>query len=140
MHDLLAFSLFTFWWLGFSKITLIEHSNSISRIVFVPQVVLQAAHIQPYQGWQSNAVQNGILLRSDLHLLFDSHYATLKYENGELIFLVHPSIYDEFYRSLDRKRAFLPEESKYWPCKKFLECHNQEFTEKIKRSTDQDCR
>ena len=35
--------------------------------------VLQAAHILDYRGTQSNVVENGILLRSDIHLLFDSY-------------------------------------------------------------------
>jgi len=33
--------------------------------------VLDAAHIVPYQGVDTNHVQNGILLRTDLHTLFD---------------------------------------------------------------------
>lgn len=33
--------------------------------------VLQAAHIKPYDGDSTNHVQNGILLRADLHTLFD---------------------------------------------------------------------
>ena len=35
--------------------------------------VLEAAHISPYRGAHSNDVSNGILLRSNLHTLFDSH-------------------------------------------------------------------
>lgn len=35
--------------------------------------VLQAAHINPYRGSKSQIVQNGILLRADIHLLFDAH-------------------------------------------------------------------
>src|SRR5579862_5392280 len=33
--------------------------------------VLEAAHVLPYRGKQTNHVQNGILLRGDLHTLFD---------------------------------------------------------------------
>jgi putative restriction endonuclease len=33
--------------------------------------VLQAAHIQPYRGPESNHVQNGLLLTSEFHTLFD---------------------------------------------------------------------
>jgi HNH endonuclease len=33
--------------------------------------VLEAAHIDPYRGAQSNIASNGILLRSDIHTLFD---------------------------------------------------------------------
>jgi putative restriction endonuclease len=34
--------------------------------------VLQAAHIDPYMGLHSNTPDNGLLLRSDLHTLFDN--------------------------------------------------------------------
>lgn len=33
--------------------------------------VLEAAHIVPYQGDETNSVQNGLLLRADIHTLFD---------------------------------------------------------------------
>ena len=33
--------------------------------------VLEAAHILPYRGEHTNQTQNGLLLRSDLHILFD---------------------------------------------------------------------
>ncbi len=33
--------------------------------------VLEAAHIKPYRGMKDNAVQNGLLLRTDIHTLFD---------------------------------------------------------------------
>src|SRR4051812_2738126 len=33
--------------------------------------LLEAAHIVPYQGPDTNHAQNGLLLRSDLHTLFD---------------------------------------------------------------------
>jgi hypothetical protein len=34
--------------------------------------VLEAAHIQPYRGEEDNHVENGLILRSDLHTLFDA--------------------------------------------------------------------
>lgn len=39
--------------------------------------VLEAAHISPYRGQHTNRVQNGLLLRSDLHTLFDLHLLTV---------------------------------------------------------------
>ena len=33
--------------------------------------VLEAAHIRPYRGPESNVVTNGLLLRADIHTLFD---------------------------------------------------------------------
>jgi len=38
--------------------------------------VLEAAHIKPYGSGGEHAVSNGLLLRSDLHRLFDRGYAT----------------------------------------------------------------
>jgi putative restriction endonuclease len=38
--------------------------------------VLEAAHIQEYMGPASNHLQNGLLLRADLHRLFDRGYVT----------------------------------------------------------------
>jgi putative restriction endonuclease len=32
---------------------------------------LEAAHLRPYRGPESNAVNNGLLLRADIHTLFD---------------------------------------------------------------------
>jgi putative restriction endonuclease len=39
--------------------------------------VLDAAHIQPYRGPASNHIQNGLLLRVDLHRLYDFGYVTV---------------------------------------------------------------
>jgi len=39
--------------------------------------VLEAAHIQEYMGPASNHLQNGLLLRADLHRLFDRGYVTV---------------------------------------------------------------
>jgi len=39
--------------------------------------VLEAAHIKPYSDGGANAITNGLLLRSDLHTLFDRGYLTV---------------------------------------------------------------
>src|SRR5690606_6533257 len=39
--------------------------------------VLEAAHIKPYSVSGPNHLSNGILMRADLHKLFDSGYLTL---------------------------------------------------------------
>lgn len=43
----------------------------------VPEV-LQAAHIEPYRGIATQRVENGLLLRADIHLLYDSRLLTVK--------------------------------------------------------------
>lgn len=42
--------------------------------------VLQAAHIKPFNEQGPNSVNNGLLLRSDLHILFDRGYLTVSPE------------------------------------------------------------
>lgn len=39
--------------------------------------VLEAAHITPYRGPKSNAVSNGLLLRGDIHTLFDLYLMSI---------------------------------------------------------------
>jgi putative restriction endonuclease len=39
--------------------------------------VLEAAHIKPYKEGGEHRVDNGLLLRSDLHTLFDRGYITI---------------------------------------------------------------
>ena len=68
--------------------------------------VLEAAHIRPYARGGEHALQNGLLLRSDLHKLFDLGYMTVdpdnykivvsrrikeEYENGRLYYALHGS-------------------------------------------------
>lgn len=45
------------------------------------QPVLDAAHIQPYLGPESNHVQNGLLLTKEFHALFDDGYVTVTPDN-----------------------------------------------------------
>lgn len=49
----------------------------------VPQV-LQAAHIDPYRGMQSQVASNGLLLRADMHLLYDSHLISVDPDTMQL--------------------------------------------------------
>jgi HNH endonuclease len=47
--------------------------------------VLQAAHIRPYAEGGTHELSNGLLLRSDLHTLFDQHYLTIDPNKKTLI-------------------------------------------------------
>ncbi len=65
--------------------------------------VLEAAHIKPYSDDGPHEVRNGVLLRSDMHKLFDSGYLTItpklhieisrrireEFDNGEYYFTFH---------------------------------------------------
>ena len=47
--------------------------------------ILEAAHIVPYQGPHTNHVSNGLLLRADLHTLFDLGLLTVDDETMSVV-------------------------------------------------------
>src|SRR5437879_8256493 len=55
--------------------------------------VLDAAHIQEYLGPESNHVQNGLSLRTDIHRLYDEGYVTI---TPEFRFEVSKRLREEF--------------------------------------------
>lgn len=56
--------------------------------------VLEAAHINPYRGEDDNHPQNGLLLRADIHTLFDLDL--LGIEPDQLLVELHPRIAEEY--------------------------------------------
>jgi putative restriction endonuclease len=90
--------------------------------------VLDAAHIQPYLGPASNHVQNGIVLRSDLHELFDRGYLTV---TPRLTVKVSDRIRAEFqngrdyYGMHDRELIVRPERPDERPSLDALAWHNE---------------
>lgn len=81
------------------------------------RVTLQGAHILGYRGLQSNVAENGLLLRADIHLLFDAHLLSIDPDG-----VVHVSRDVPEYREYDGQRA-------HWhgtqrPNPEFLHRHN----------------
>jgi hypothetical protein len=56
--------------------------------------VLEAAHIKPYRGEQDNHPENGLLLRSDIHTLFDLDLLGIDPDRMEVE--LHPSLTEEY--------------------------------------------
>lgn len=67
--------------------------------------VLEAAHVLPYRGEHTNRVDNGVLLRADLHTLFD--YGLL-WINSEYEVELAPSLLSTDYAQLEGQRLRLP--------------------------------
>ena len=51
--------------------------------------VLEAAHIQPYRGDDSNVVTNGLLLRADIHTLLDLQLMAVHPERRRIVISAH---------------------------------------------------
>ncbi|HHH84775.1 MAG TPA: HNH endonuclease [Firmicutes bacterium] len=90
--------------------------------------VREAAHIKPVSLSGQHEVKNGLLLRCDLHILFDKGFLTLdqthtinvsrrikeEYENGKDYYILH-----------GKKLKVLPEQPEERPSKEFLSWHNE---------------
>lgn len=90
--------------------------------------VLEAAHIKAYAESGPNITANGLLLRSDIHRLFDSGYVTIttdhkievsgrireEFENGR-----------EYYQYQGKPLIHLPAKPSDRPNRRFIEWHNE---------------
>ena len=87
---------------------------------------LEAAHIRPYADGGRHEAHNGLLLRRDIHSLFDHGYVTV---TPEMRFEVSGRIREKFengrdYYALHGKGVAVPERSVEQPAKHALEWHN----------------
>lgn len=89
--------------------------------------VLDAAHIKPYSDLGEHKVTNGILLRQDIHTLFDKGYVTI---TPELRIEVSRRIREEFANGRDyyKYNGLLMRPPQNWmdrPSREYLEWHNE---------------
>ncbi len=90
--------------------------------------VLEAAHIKPFAEDGPHQVSNGILLRSDLHKLFDLGYVTV---TPELKLEVSSRLREEWHNGREyyayhgKELAFRPQVAAELPARAFLEWHNE---------------
>lgn len=92
--------------------------------------VLEAAHIKPYAKSGPHFISNGLLLRSDLHKLFDAGYITItkdykvevsrrikvEFQNGK-----------EYYQYHGKELGYMPARIFDRPNEKYIEWHNDIF-------------
>jgi putative restriction endonuclease len=89
--------------------------------------VLDAAHIRPYSSGGTNAPSNGLLLRQDMHTLFDRGYMTVTPSHQ---IEVSSRIGEEFHNGKEYYRLHgeamrLPESGDRRPSSEFLRWHNE---------------
>jgi predicted restriction endonuclease len=82
---------------------------------------LEAAHITPYKGKDTNTPQNGILLRSDLHTLWD--LGLIGISSATLEVVVSRELEGTEYDWLKGKKSQLPVQEKHQPSKEALQWH-----------------
>lgn len=85
--------------------------------------VLEAAHIAKYGGKQTNQIRNGLLLRSDIHRLFDQRLVTV---TPDYIVRVSPALKGSPYADFDvRPLTGLPDAENQRPSPTLLAEHNE---------------
>lgn len=80
--------------------------------------ILEAAHITPYLEPETNAVSNGLLLRADIHTLWDLGLVAI--DPMTMKVWVSPSISDAAYQSLGGLVAAQPKNPVFRPSQKAL--------------------
>ncbi len=89
---------------------------------------LDAAHIKPYGEGGAHMKSNGILLRKDIHSIFDAGYVTIK---DDFTFSVSNKVKEVFnngeeYLRLHGTLVRRPERKADWPDTELLKWHNKE--------------
>ena len=100
-----------------------ERRCAVTREKALP--VLEAAHIQPVAEGGAHRVSNGLLLRSDVHTLFDRGYVTI---TPDLRFRVSRRLRKDFdngehYYQLDGDRIWVPKRAEERPSREALVWH-----------------
>ncbi len=92
--------------------------------------VLEAAHIKPYALSGPHFISNSLLLRSDIHKLFDTGYVTV---TKDLKVEVSKRIKEEFqngreyYQYHGKQLSYLPNRRADSPEQKYIEWHNEKI-------------
>lgn len=103
---------------------LLENYEGLCAITGCQTVaLLDAAHITPYRGEHANRESNGILLRTDIHTLFDRHLLTIVYTDDAYTVRVDPDV-DPYYQRFDGSPLNVPSAGEKAPSPIELGVHN----------------
>ncbi len=83
--------------------------------------VLEAAHIYPYRGPDTNKASNGLLLRADIHTLFDCSLIAI--DPATLKVIVAPQLRTSTYKQLHDRKLRVPRTTSQAPNKEALIMH-----------------
>lgn len=83
--------------------------------------VLEAAHIVPYRGVETNDVRNGLLMRADLHTLFD--LGLIAVDSESMSVLLNSRLRTSSYGELEGRKLRLPKDPSLWPSPEALTYH-----------------
>ncbi|MBP5976607.1 HNH endonuclease [Brasilonema sp. CT11] len=88
--------------------------------------VLEAAHIYPYKGDDTNKTWNGLILRADIHTLFDLYLITINPETKKVC--LSPELKNTSYSKFEGKEIRLPQNVNLNLFKEALQWHYKQCT------------
>ena len=89
------------------------------------EAAIEAAHIFPYLGTNTNLVTNGLLIRADIHTLFDLHLISIDPDTSKVV--VSASLLDTCYKELNGKPLKSPQDYSASPSPQALARHYETF-------------
>ena len=84
---------------------------------------LEAAHIVPYRGRETNLDENGILLRADIHTLFD--LGLIAIDSSTMTIVLSPTLSGGHYSLLAGKSVSTPRDPACHPSKEAIDVHRE---------------
>ena len=101
-----------------------EKTCAITQTQVVP--ALEAAHIRPYSYDKMDKVRNGLLLRADIHRLFDEGYIGVDTSNMETV--LSPRLIGTNYEQYERTPLVLPTNQELQPSAQLLDEHRRNWS------------
>lgn len=98
---------------GFRKKLLKAYDGRCAITGYDVKNALDACHIKTFPGKDDNSESNGLLLRADIHNLFDAHLLGVDPDTGKV--WISKKLKGTKYAQLDGKQALLPENPKHHP-------------------------
>ncbi|MEG4997848.1 leucine-rich repeat domain-containing protein [Microcoleus sp. B4-D4] len=115
---------------GFRRKLLIAYGGRCPITDCDVESAIEAAHIIPYQGTQTNHLTNGLPLRADIHTLFDLHLLSIRPDTKEIV--IAPELVGTCYQDLADRKLTLPQDQKTAPNQNTLSKHYETFLTKYK--------
>lgn len=103
----------------FRQSLLEAYSGKCAITNFDAEAALEAAHIIPYIETENNHPSNGLLLRADLHTLFDLNLIAINPKTMKVH--IYPELKTTEYKTVDGKELRIPKDVVYRPKQQFLE-------------------
>lgn len=106
---------------AFRRELLMEYGGACSISGCTVAALLEAAHIVPYRGEHTNLASNGLLLRADIHKLFDLHLLYIDPETRQVN--LHHSLRDSEYSQFSGRTLRMPVNPTSLPLSEALRHH-----------------